>query len=150
MDSSHWCLEWAAPEASDLSRRIVSGVDELEAALDEIEFEALIHDRVYQVDMRRLSRRLRDGDPILIQVLIGDPRLGCLLWHEDGETFAATEHDVAEPAADVSYVRIGGVHVMDPCCMQIRSISARNALVLFVMTNIRPETSLDWLPAPMD
>jgi hypothetical protein len=128
----------------------VSSVDKLEDALDEIEFEALIQDRVYQVDMRRLSYQPRDGDPVLIQILIGDPSVGCLLWHEDGETFSATERDVAKPTVGMSYVRMGGVHAMETCCMQIRSTTARDALVLFVMTNSRPDISLEWVLAPMD
>jgi hypothetical protein len=145
--SRSWCLEWAAPDGG-LTRTVVTGVDGLDAALDDIGLSAVLGCRTYEVDMWRVTRS--SGDPVLIQFLVGHSRRGCLLWHEDGESFAAVDRAVPALPDEIEYVRVDGRHLMEPVCARLRPETVRDALAAYLLTDDRPGTSLDWVLAPAD
>jgi hypothetical protein len=142
-----WCIEWPAPDGG-LSRTVVSGVDGLDGVLADVGLAAVVGCRTYQVDMWRT--RCSAGDPLLIQFLVGHPLRGGLLWHEDGETFAAVDHVVPELPNEIEYVRVDRTHLMDPCCARLLPGTVQDALAAYLLTGERPESVLDWIVAPAD
>lgn len=142
-----WWVEWSEL-AGELNRRRVADTDGLEAVLDEVELQALLSGRTMQVDI--WSPRRRSEAPVLVQILIGDQRRGCLLWHEDGESFAAVDPSVTAPPDDVRYSRVDGAHLVDACCARIEPRTARDALICSLLLGRRQIESVAWEPVPAD
>jgi Immunity protein Imm1 len=122
-------------------------VDDLDSVLDSIELSAMQGECIYQVDL--FPADLRSGDPLMIQFLIGHPDRSSLLWHDDGATSFAVEGRMALLDYILHCERLGSRDDVEPNLTMVTPATVRNILILFVLTNERPENVV-WIEAEAD
>jgi hypothetical protein len=130
-------IAWGYDEDGVRHEVFVSSVDQLEQVLDEIELAAIQAQHIYEVDL--WLAHIASDDPILVQFLVGHPDRSSLLWHEDGGTKFAVAGRVERTSEGISCRRFGDTKIVDPGLTMITPSEVRDALVLYFLSNSRPE-----------
>jgi hypothetical protein len=140
MDGS-FRVEFGRPGDTDVSRMVVRNLSEFDSTWDRLGRLARARDLNYQVDLQ--ASPLRDGDPILIQFLVGVTDRSSLLWHEDGECWAAIDLRLSLWHEDIRFARFHGIGCAPPTETRIAQHTVGEALAVYLLTRERTR-SLHW------
>ncbi|HXT93288.1 MAG TPA: Imm1 family immunity protein [Trebonia sp.] len=140
-------VSWGDDENGVRHEVFVKALDEFEQVLDEIELAAIQAQCVYEVDL--WLGKIMAEDPILVQFLVGHPKRSSLLWHDDGLTMFATGKLGDRISGGITCKRFSSTRIVAPDLMMITPSEVRDALILYLLTNSRPEF-LRWTEAKQD
>lgn len=140
-------VEFGAPGDPGITRIDVSAVHEFEAVVDLVDILARDRGTAFLVDLRPVWPR--NGDPVLVQFLLGDAERGGVLWHDDGVTFAAVDARLRQLDHDIEFARVHSVETADPELTRIAPHTAADAVSVYLMPDVLP-ASVQWPELPDD
>lgn len=144
--ASAWHFRWRPPGMS-IQSATVSDVEELDQLLDGLGFTAALFGTPLQVDMIPLDRP--SADPLMLQFVIGDAARTSLVWHLDGQAFAAVQRGVESPGDPLEFAGLFGRDSVDAEDARLLPEPLREMLIATLLTAGRPH-GLDWHEMPMD
>ncbi len=144
MPGCRYRLRWARGCAR--AEATFDDVPGLHAALDTIVCESVAGGRPIEVDLYTLPTR---DDPLLLQFLIGHPRIATLLWHTDGECEIASEPGVRGDSAPADDTLTGFTTLASDGPAVLSPAALRAALEIYVLTGQRA-SGLQWATMAAD